>query len=46
MLRSARAVLAIAATFAIGVNPVLAWGPQGHRVITRIAMELARLCAG
>jgi hypothetical protein len=39
MLRGIRVVLAVVATFAIAASPALAWGPQGHRVITRIAMD-------
>jgi hypothetical protein len=32
-------VLALAAVLAIAAEPAFAWGPQGHRVITRIAMD-------
>jgi hypothetical protein len=32
-----RVVLAIALTFSLGASPVLAWGPEGHRIVARIA---------
>jgi hypothetical protein len=41
MLRGNRVVLVLvlAAAPTVAAEPALAWGPQGHRVITRITME-------
>jgi nuclease S1 len=38
MRRGNRVALAMVAALGIAASPALAWGPQGHRVITRIAM--------
>ena len=39
MPRLLRSAFVVASVLAIAASPALAWGPQGHRVITRIALE-------